>query len=687
MKINSIQRRICLGWTALSLVAGAGTAWAQMSVTNVIQTFDVDDSANHWGNEWGPGQVAWDGNEGLELGALLITTVLTQGQDTPTTSWICKFGNPWWNGGETLNFSSYDNLEFDLKWDNTSDLTIGQFNDYSTIPPDATNQLGQNILRSGQGSLGGIVNLDVALCGGPGGQMAPVIGNIPIPAEAAAGWVHIKIPINKSQSQIDGVTGIVFHKWVNNNGAIENDAQARFWIDNVILTGTEAEPPPPVVRLPAPATKGLNIFTSAGGLYDRQSVVLRQDYGLSWVGQATAENPVTYAFTIAGYPNSVDCEAWLFLVPNPDYLHSAPDWNATNCVKIRLQGSATNGVMQFQYKVNEDHQQAMYYGGEEARGAYTNAPGSWDGVTPNYLESGFLGQVTSDTILGQWQVKFTSDTAITLIAPNGATAAMALPAYNVNYFAEQTAPGFYVYLGLQANDANAFNQALVIADFAITGTISPYSENFLTDTELDTANIWNTSASPAPSGVFLITDPAASWVMWTLPDPGFNLQIAGNLANPAAWTDPVTGPVLSMNGVRAQLVAGDEIPAGNAAFFRLIKRKATQLQVLLPGETNAPNTPTGKTGTPAPVLFGDFTTVTINAVDDTFHIARSTTGSIHLTSSDPYAILPMDASLVNGTLEQVIQFGNLGTWTVTATNTSSETMPEATSSEVNVVSE
>jgi len=32
----------------------------------------------------------------------------------------------------------------------------------------------------------------------------------------------------------------------------------------------------------------------------------------------------------------------------------------------------------------------------------------------------------------------------------------------------------------------------------------------------------------------------------------------------------------------------------------MVKRAFTQLQVLLPGETNAPNTTTGKIGTPDP---------------------------------------------------------------------------------------
>ena len=40
-----------------------------------------------------------------------------------------------------------------------------------------------------------------------------------------------------------------------------------------------------------------------------------------------------------------------------------------------------------------------------------------------------------------------------------------------------------------------------------------------------------------------------------------------------------------------------------------------QLQVLLPGETAAPGTPTGKTGSPTAQTAGTGYTVTVNAVD------------------------------------------------------------------------
>ncbi len=41
-----------------------------------------------------------------------------------------------------------------------------------------------------------IGGLEIDLCGGPGGQMAPLIVTTNIPAAAANGWVHMVIPID-----------------------------------------------------------------------------------------------------------------------------------------------------------------------------------------------------------------------------------------------------------------------------------------------------------------------------------------------------------------------------------------------------------------------------------------------------------------------------------------------------------
>jgi hypothetical protein len=708
---------ISVGGLALAtlLIGGAGASFAQ-TADLTIATFDTatgtgTDNTAGTGIGWGPSTWAWDAVEGNPSGAVLITARIQPGQDTPLRPRFCiNGGNPWYNAG-TADFSLYKDIQFDIKWDNTSDITIAQFNNVTTIPITQTNSLGQLILNQPLNQ--GVPGFDVLICGPTpiGNQGSPFIINTNMPAAAASGWVHMTIPINPSLAGLAGQSGITFNKWINNySGQCANTAEARFWIDNIVLGGTAGPPPPPTIKVPTKATPGLNVFASTGGIYDRQSAVLRQTAGLSWVGVATPANPVTYSFTIAGYPDSNDCEAWLFLVPNPSALDGAPDWNQTNCVKVRLQGNANSATMHFQYKINENNQQAMYGGGSETRVNasttnnyyYTAAPGSLPGgpiievVSPGVNnitnESGYLGAVTNNGVLGTWRIKFTSDSDVTLIAPNGNSTNFTFPAYNVPYFSEQAAPGMYVYLGMQANNVNAFNQAVVYSDFAISNTAAPFSENFLTNTVLDTTTVWNTGAAAGPQGVRIVPAGSPSWVSWTLPDTGFGLEVSPSLSDPLAWISLTNGPIVPMNGIRSQLVGTNEIPAGSAAFFRLTKRVFTKLQILLPGESPAPNTPTGKTGTPTPQNVGVPFEVIVNAVDASWHKMDGITDQVILSSStDPSFTWPTSfaVNMVNGTAtfdtaNLPVAFGTAGSQTVTATDGTDPTKTADTSSAVTV---
>ncbi len=74
----------------------------------------------------------------------------------------------------------------------------------------------------------------------------------------------------------------------------------------------------------------------------------------------------------------------------------------------------------------------------------------------------------------------------------------------------------------------------------------------------------------------------------------------------------------------------------------------SKLQLLMPGETAAPGTPTGKTGTPTAQTAGTAFTITVNAVDANWNLI-SANDTVHLASTDPNAVLAADAGLVGGT--------------------------------------
>ena len=652
-----------------------------------INTFDY--AAAGTGSEWGTGSANWDEINGNPAGSLLVTAVFSGSSDTALTEYIClNGGNPWYVP-TAINLSQYKSLQFDISWDNTSDITIDEFNNLSTWPTSLTNSLGQAVFQNWAASgylAGSIGGLEIDLCGGPVGQMAPVVATTNIPAAASNGWIHIRIPINQSQANIDGISGIVMHKWINQNWGIQNPAAARFWIDNVMLEGTAVAPPPTVLP-PVAAIPGLNVFasTQGNGYFDRQEVKLRQSSGLTWVGQATAGNPVSYSFTIVGYPNSVNCKAFLFLVPNPAANDNAPDWNETNCAIAYIQGDSTSATMRFQYKVNEANQQAMYGAGTETRGSYTNAPGSWNGVTSNYFESGDLGFVTNNGVLGTWMVEFDSDSSVTLIAPNGNRSSSVMPAYNVGYFGEST--GFNVYLGMQANQADAMNQAVVFSKITISGTQSPFSEDFLSDSSLDSYGTWDNSVSGGPKGVLVVPCGSPYWVSWTLPAAGYSLIESVCPTTNALWNCVTSHAPISMSGVARQLISANDATSTSGEFFQLVKRTFAQLQVLLPGESNAPNTPTGKSGTPTPVSVavnsGEIV-LTVLAVDAQWNPVSSVNDNISLSSSDLDAILPIVAPLVNGSARFTLYLQDTGDQTVTATDSASPGIPAATTSQVSV---
>jgi hypothetical protein len=423
---------------------------------------------------------------------------------------------------------------------------------------------------------------------------------------------------------------------------------------------------------------------------------------------------VTYTFTINTFPQDPStfygAEALVFLVPNPTQNEaSAPDWNEASVVQIYIQQqNANQSQMNFQYKANEPNGNTMYYGGTVTIAdtsvnfttniySYTMAPGSLPGgpitnvISPGVFsitnETGNLGSVSyAGTAVGTWSVKFTSDSNVILTAPDGTTNSFGFPAYNATgYFAETS--GFNVDLGMQPNAVNAIGKTIAYSNFAISNTAAPFYDNFLTDTFLDTTNIWDVSMSSANS-IVLVPASAAYSLSWTLPADQFTLEVGTNLQNLASWTPATKYPVINGSGIASQLVDSNEVPAGNLAFFNLVKRSATQLQVLLPGETNAPNTATGKTGTPTPLSFGSsggVINVTINAVDSTWHIVNAT-DVVHVTDNDGSVngLLPQDTALQNGTLTEQVAFGGTGTYTITASDTTSTNILSNTSSSVTV---
>src|SRR5258708_2119408 len=74
-----------------------------------------------------------------------------------------------------------------------------------------------------------------------------------------------------------------------------------------------------------------------------------------------------------------------------------------------------------------------------------------------------------------------------------------------------------------------------------------------------------------------------------------------------------------------------------------------RLQLLSPGETAAPGTANGKTGTPIAQTAGSAFSVTANAVDANWNLVTNVSDLIGITASDANAVLPPSMALVSGT--------------------------------------
>src|SRR5260370_19161357 len=95
-----------------------------------------------------------------------------------------------------------------------------------------------------------------------------------------------------------------------------------------------------------------------------------------------------------------------------------------------------------------------------------------------------------------------------------------------------------------------------------------------------------------------------------------------------------------------------------------------KLQWLVPGETAAPGTASGKTGTPTAQSAGSGYSVTVNGVDLDWNLVSTAIDTVAITTSDPNAVPPANAVLVAGTKTLSVTNNTVGNWTVTATDVS-----------------
>src|SRR5439155_63612 len=113
-------------------------------------------------------------------------------------------------------------------------------------------------------------------------------------------------------------------------------------------------------------------------------------------------------------------------------------------------------------------------------------------------------------------------------------------------------------------------------------------------------------------------------------------------------TQTLTASDLTNGSISATTVAGIQvIPAGTNGFV-VNPGPLYGLQVILPGETALGGTASGKSGTPTTQSAGNPFTMTVRAVDQFWNLVPGVNDRIGLASTDSFAWMPTDTTLVNG---------------------------------------
>ena len=622
-----LSRRI--RFTALGvLAAGLLSAGQAQTLTNiVISKFDGTEAFNNLFRWWGLSVFTTELDTTVNNPSTLAPNVMGSGSLKCTTDWAGTSGNGggapepqlmiWnalagaaFNAAVTVNGYYYD-LNFDLRIDPASAKTVN--GDYGH-------------LQAGVTTTSGTTWKQVQLWD--------------VPAYAQLGWKHIHLYIDPAVPGVDAVTGFyLYWPWQTdsaNAGAIHGPQT--FWVDNIIFSTNLTKPigPPTATLKPVPpAAGGLNITSSGAAQYDRNNIASLASE--SWVN---ASGPVTYSLTIAKYPSSSypNYQTHIMLVPNPG-TEASPDWNEANCILLDIEnqgnGSATATL---RYKTNQPGGNSMLY------------------------NAGALGSVTSTNGgVGTWSMTFLNNTSVVLQSPDGNTRSASFP--DEQAIKDNFPDAIIAYFGAQPNAVADIGQGIVLSNVKITGTPNPINDSFFGPT-LDTST-WVVRAAQ-PANVFVPASDAAFVLSWTLPDSNFILQVAPSLAGP--WTDPGLTNTAIQGSTKSVTVPWSALPSTKASFFRFVKPLATKLQVLMPGETAAPGTASGRTGTPTAQTAGVPFNVTVNAVDNYWNLVNYVTDVVAITSSDSSAALPLGAALAKGTQSFSVTFGATGSFTVTATD-------------------
>src|SRR5262249_52198312 len=149
---------------------------------------------------------------------------------------------------------------------------------------------------------------------------------------------------------------------------------------------------------------------------------------------------------------------------------------------------------------------------------------------------------------------------------------------------------------------------------------------------------WNLAGSAVPNVTITASDSNAA-----IADD--NGGTTGNMTL-VAGTRTLSSFTFKTAGIRTITASASGLTSNTSGNITVSPGAFTKLQVLVPGETAAPGSATGKTGTPSAQIAGISLNVNVNAVDANWNLVNSVSDVVDLNSSDLSASLPPDTALV-----------------------------------------
>jgi len=511
----------------LALAVATSTGFGQY--TNNPARYDSPAELTSWLRWWGTVDISWDSTLDAQnnpnSGSMKFVANFTGASGEQFMTWGSIATNQQWDGSIRIDATLYTNFSFDIK------VPEG-------TPPTRNGNYGP---------------LEVGLMYRNDSWQ---FGTIPLRTYtvplSATNWTHVDNPIPNNLPNLNMVCGYFLKMW--SNGAYTNTAIFNF--DNLYIQAPDVPitNPPPTLTLQATVPGLQLISTSLGGPNARYSIRTAAPY-YSWVNSPTS---TTYAVTIKDYPRNPYnyFQTHIFLIPAGSLPYgpgdAACDWNSANAVFVSIQNTAAGGgYARFMWKTNvTDH---STWGANQV----------WNRTNPP------IPTLSSATILGTWSLTFDQNTNVTFRAPDNTVTNFTLPAEAIPWFTDVA--GLYAYVGIQPNGAGNVGQSAVLDAVRITGAVdgsgSPapdIEDRFLTP-PLDTFT-WGTAASDA-NGIQVVGADTPFWLLWTLPDAGYEPQWSPDLPPTYGWMDPYLSPI--QLGTLKRALVPLYLSFTNTAFFRL----------------------------------------------------------------------------------------------------------------------